>query len=304
MPLSVFGVDRTATGAPTFEVFPISADGTMRTTAGIRLDAPHALEVVLDVDVVVVPTWRDPTEQPPERVLEVLRAAHERGVVVVGLCLGAFVLAAAGLLDGRRAATHWRYASEFAAAYPTVEVDASVLFVDHGDVLTSAGTAAGIDACLHLEASSRVITVVAFAHSTSCGARSGQRSKPCHMPAARSIHSVSGHGGSTSCAFGRSAATCSEVSRGWLGSDAPLRNTSAGMSSARASSSGSPGTSSPPQLQYASIHRSMVAMNSCGSCASSSSRFGGWRVNVSSKLGIDITASRPSFHTAGTAGAQ
>ena len=122
----------------------------MRTTAGIRLDAPHALEVVLDVDVVVVPTWRDPAEAPPERVLEVLRAAHDRGVVVVGLCLGAFVLAAAGLLDGRRAATHWRFASEFAAAHPTVEVDSSVLFVDHGDVLTSAGTAAGIDACLHL----------------------------------------------------------------------------------------------------------------------------------------------------------
>ena len=113
----------------------------MRTTAGIRLDAPHALEVMLDVDVVVVPTSRDPAEAPPERVLEVLRAAHDRGVVVVGLCLGAFVLAAAGLLDGRRAATHWRFASEFAAAHPTVEVDSSVLFVDHGDVLTSAGTA-------------------------------------------------------------------------------------------------------------------------------------------------------------------
>ena len=80
----------------------------------------------------------------------------------------------------------------------------------------------------------RVSRASRSAHSASCGASSGQRSKPCHRPAARSIHSVSGQGGSTSCAFGRRSATCSEVTRGWLGSDAPLRNTSAGMSRARA----------------------------------------------------------------------
>jgi transcriptional regulator GlxA family with amidase domain len=150
VPLSVFGVDRTTSGAPAFEVFPVASERWVTTTAGIRLDAPHSLAAVLDAEVVVVPTWRDPVASPPPQVLDVLRAAHDRGVVVVGLCLGAFVLAAAGLLDGRRAATHWRYASELAAAHPTIEVDSSVLFVDHGDVLTSAGTAAGIDACLHL----------------------------------------------------------------------------------------------------------------------------------------------------------
>ncbi|MHB1801394.1 MAG: GlxA family transcriptional regulator [Actinomycetes bacterium] len=151
VPLSVFGVDRATSGAPRFDVLAVAAHGSsIRTTGGIELTAPHGLEVLRGADVIVVPSWRDPAERPPQPVLDALADAHARGTTVVGLCLGAFVLAAAGLLDGRRAATHWFHAPALAQQYPLVRVDPTVLFVDHGDVLTSAGTAAGIDACLHL----------------------------------------------------------------------------------------------------------------------------------------------------------
>jgi transcriptional regulator GlxA family with amidase domain len=98
----------------------------------------------------VVPSWRDPHEAPPAPLLAALRRAHARGALIVGLCVGAFVLAEAGLLDGRRATTHWRWAAHFAQHYPQVRLDPDVLYIDEGDVLTSAGTAAGIDCCLHV----------------------------------------------------------------------------------------------------------------------------------------------------------
>lgn len=114
------------------------------------MTAPYGLDALAEASVIVVPSWRLSPEDPPEPALDALRAAHADGATVAGLCRGAFVLAAAGLLDGRRAATHWLFAPALAAAYPKVTVDASVLFVDDGDLITSAGTAAGIDACLHL----------------------------------------------------------------------------------------------------------------------------------------------------------
>lgn len=89
-------------------------------------------------------------ERPPEEVLQALERAHRRGATIVGLCLGAFVLAEAGLLDGRTATTHWHWAAEFRARFPQVCLDADVLYVDEDRVLTSAGTAAGLDCCLHL----------------------------------------------------------------------------------------------------------------------------------------------------------
>ncbi len=97
-----------------------------------------------------MPAWRSITSPPPEEALDALRRAHEEGARIVGLCTGAFVLAAAGLLDGRPATTHWMYAPTLAKRYPSVHVDPRELFVDDGDVLTSAGTAAGIDLCLHI----------------------------------------------------------------------------------------------------------------------------------------------------------
>lgn len=151
VPVSVFGVDRTSSGAPSFRLLVVAGEpGLLTTTGGITVHAPYGLEGLQQAGTVIVPSWRSPSKRPPEAALVALRAAHADGATIVGLCLGAFVLAAAGLLDGRRAATHWFYASQLAAAHRTIDVDASVLFVDHGDVLTSAGTAAGLDACLHL----------------------------------------------------------------------------------------------------------------------------------------------------------
>ena len=99
---------------------------------------PYGLDALADAATIIVPSWRSAIKPPPA-ALAALRAAHADGATVVGLCRGAFVLAAAGLLDGRRAATHWLYAPALAAAHPEVKVDAAVLFVDDGDVITSAG---------------------------------------------------------------------------------------------------------------------------------------------------------------------
>jgi transcriptional regulator GlxA family with amidase domain len=122
----------------------------VRTADGFALDAPHGLDAVAWADTVVVPGLAPPDADVPARALAALRAAHARGARVVSICTGAFVLAAAGLLDGRRATTHWSAAARLAAEYPRVAVDADVLYVDDGLVCTSAGVAAGIDLCLHL----------------------------------------------------------------------------------------------------------------------------------------------------------
>ena len=151
VPLSVFGMDRTSIGAPRFSLLPVAAeDGPLISTGGIQIRAPYQLDDLDDVGIVMVPSWRDPQEAVPEPSLEAIRRAHADGAVVVGLCMGSFVIAATGLLDGRRAATHWSYATALAARYPNVRVDPSVLFVDDGDVITSAATAAGLDACFHI----------------------------------------------------------------------------------------------------------------------------------------------------------
>ncbi|MFC6307459.1 helix-turn-helix domain-containing protein, partial [Paraburkholderia dipogonis] len=110
----------------------------------------HGLEALADADTIIVPSWRDPAETPPAALLDALRAANARGARLVGLCLGAFVLAAAGILDDRPASTHWAWADDFARRYPRVRLDPNVLYVDDGNVLTSAGTAAGLDCCLHV----------------------------------------------------------------------------------------------------------------------------------------------------------
>jgi transcriptional regulator GlxA family with amidase domain len=151
VPLSVFASDVSPATEHRYELQSVAAeDGALRTTGGLEIRAPYKLEALQNAGIVVVPAWRNPHERPGEPVLAALRAAHAGGAVIVGLCLGAFVVAAAGLLDGKRAATHWAFTGALAAAYPDVTVDAAALFVDEGDVLTSAGAAAGIDACLHL----------------------------------------------------------------------------------------------------------------------------------------------------------
>ncbi|MGP4084332.1 helix-turn-helix domain-containing protein [Streptomyces sp. KR55] len=151
IPLSVFGIDRQDAGVPRYRLLVCGGEeGPLRTTGGLELSAPHGLEAIARAGTVVVPAWRSITSPPPEEALDALRRAHEEGARIVGLCTGAFVLAAAGLLDGRPATTHWMYAPTLAKRYPSVHVDPRELFVDDGDVLTSAGTAAGIDLCLHI----------------------------------------------------------------------------------------------------------------------------------------------------------
>ncbi|WP_425839837.1 GlxA family transcriptional regulator [Streptomyces fractus] len=124
--------------------------GPLRTTAGYEMLVDAGLEALEQADTVIVPGWQPPGAPASPAVIAALRTAHRRGARTVAICTGAFVLAQAGLLDGRRATTHWRRTAQLAAAFPEVDVDQEVLFVDHGDVATSAGTGAGIDLCLHL----------------------------------------------------------------------------------------------------------------------------------------------------------
>lgn len=151
VPCVVFGEDRSGGGVPDFDFRVCAAEtGTLTTTAGFSIAVTHGLEALADAGTIIVPSWRDPAETPPAALLDALRAAHARGAQLVGLCLGAFVLAAAGILDGRPASTHWAWADDFARRYPRVRLDPDVLYVDDGNVLTSAGTAAGLDCCLHV----------------------------------------------------------------------------------------------------------------------------------------------------------
>lgn len=124
--------------------------GAVSTLSGFDIGVRHDLSVLAQADTVIVPAWPDPERRPSETLLEALRVAHRRGARIVGLCLGAFVLAEAGLLDGRTASTHWVWANDFTRKYPKVRLDPKALFFDDGDILTSAGTAAAIDCCLHL----------------------------------------------------------------------------------------------------------------------------------------------------------
>jgi transcriptional regulator GlxA family with amidase domain len=147
----VFGMDRSDAGLPAYDFAVCAAEpGPLRSGGGFAITPDHGLDRLAAADLVAVPHWRSLDEPPPPALLAALRSVVDRGGRVMSVCSGAFVLAAAGLLDGRRATTHWRYAAALAARYPLVDVDPNVLYVDAGPVLTSAGTAAGIDLCLHL----------------------------------------------------------------------------------------------------------------------------------------------------------
>ncbi len=151
VPCAVFGDDLARLGEPSYRLLICGERaGPIATLAGFDIEVRHGLNALAQADTVIVPAWRDPDERPSERLLEALRQAHARGSRLVGLCLGAFVLAEAGLLDGRAASTHWVWADDFERKYPQVKLDRRVLYVDGGDILTSAGTAAAIDCCLHL----------------------------------------------------------------------------------------------------------------------------------------------------------
>ena len=146
----VFGVDRSYL-TPDWYTFKLCAADPppVRTEAGLLIDTPYGLDDIRTADTVIVPAAVTEHEQHHE-LLAALRDAHANGARIASICTGAFMLAAAGLLDGKRATTHWAHADELAARYPAIDVDPNVLYVQDGRLLTSAGTAAGIDLCLHL----------------------------------------------------------------------------------------------------------------------------------------------------------
>lgn len=127
--------------------------GMLRSCAGMQFQAPHGLEILEQADIIIIPGWRDPDEAPSPALLARLRAAAARGARLCSICSGAFVLAWAGLLDGRRATTHWRLSDKLQRDFPAIEVASNVLYVDAGQILSSAGSAAGLDLMLHLVAS-------------------------------------------------------------------------------------------------------------------------------------------------------
>jgi transcriptional regulator GlxA family with amidase domain len=147
----VFAYDRRHLGLPRFD-FAVVAEtpGILRTDTGLGVLVEHGLDRLERSDIVLITAWELFDQVPSEALLDALRAAHARGATIVSHCTGVFVLAAAGLLGGMRVTTHWRWAGELAARFPAVEVDPSVLYVDNGQVITGAGTAAGVDTLLHL----------------------------------------------------------------------------------------------------------------------------------------------------------
>ncbi|TOZ64820.1 transcriptional regulator FtrA [Burkholderia pseudomallei] len=127
-----------------------SEPGPVRAAGGIKVQAPYRLALMDRADTIVIPGWRDPDETPPEPLLKKLRAAHRRGARLCSICSGVFVLAAAGVLDGATVTTHWRYAERLRARYPALRVNPDALYVDAGQIVTSAGSAAGLDMLMHL----------------------------------------------------------------------------------------------------------------------------------------------------------
>src|SRR3954451_7534094 len=147
--VEVFGLRRPELDVPWWYELQIATEtpGPLPATAGgLSFFVEHGLEALASADTIVVPGWHG---EPSVAVVDAVRAAHARGARLVSICSGVFLLAAAGLLDGAEAATHWRYASTLAAQHPAVRVNAGVLYVDNGTVLTSAGRAAVINLCLH-----------------------------------------------------------------------------------------------------------------------------------------------------------
>ncbi|MEU8638078.1 helix-turn-helix domain-containing protein [Amycolatopsis sp. NPDC048633] len=149
-PCAIFGTDRSdLTGSPWYR-FQVCAPADARVDRWFRTTTEFTYDDLVAADTVVVPACHDGAMRPPGDLVDAVRAAADRGARVISICTGAFVLAAAGLLDGRRAATHWLHAETLARRYPAITVDPNALYIDEGQVLTSAGKAAGTDLCLHV----------------------------------------------------------------------------------------------------------------------------------------------------------
>jgi AraC family transcriptional activator FtrA len=149
--IEVFALDRPELDVAWYDYEVCALEpGPLRAMGGLSVHVPHGLEALARADTIVVPGWRDIDEPPPAVLIDALRAAHARGARICSICSGAFVLAHAGLLDARKAATHWRYIETLGARFPAIKVDPAALYVEDGRVVTSAGSAAGLDMLLHL----------------------------------------------------------------------------------------------------------------------------------------------------------
>jgi AraC family transcriptional activator FtrA len=149
--VELFALPRPELNVPWYDFAVCAAErGPIRATGGIAMQVSHSLRLLERADTIVIPGWRDADEAPPEGLLRKLRQAYERGARLCSICSGVFVLAAAGVLDGKRATTHWKYVDRLAARYPNIRVEPNALYVDEGQVLTSAGSAAGLDMLVHL----------------------------------------------------------------------------------------------------------------------------------------------------------
>jgi len=146
----VFGLPRPEMGPDWYRFQACSLKpGRLRATGGVTIYAPGRIADLSRAGTIIIPGWKS-SETPPPQLISALRRAHAAGARLVSICSGVFVLAATGLLDGKRATTHWRYAELLRQRYPQIRVEPDVLYVDEGSILTSAGSAAGIDLCLHI----------------------------------------------------------------------------------------------------------------------------------------------------------
>lgn len=151
VPLAVFAENREKLGIPNFKVSICATDANVIDTSnGLKLLTNEGLECLKDADVIIIPTWHYELTPVPKHLIKVIQTAHQQGKLLVGLCLGSFVLAAAGLLSDKKIATHWAWIELFKKRYPDIKIDPNVLYIDEGQIITSAGMAAALDCCLYL----------------------------------------------------------------------------------------------------------------------------------------------------------
>ncbi len=149
--VEIFGLPRPEFGDDWYRFVTCAADpGPLRAMGGLTITGGGNLDILRTAGTVIIPGWKGADLPPSQELVDALRAAHAAGARLVTICSGVFVLAAAGLLGGLRVTTHWRYTEKLKARYPELDVDPNVLYVDAGQILTSAGSAAGLDLCLHL----------------------------------------------------------------------------------------------------------------------------------------------------------
>jgi AraC family transcriptional regulator, transcriptional activator FtrA len=145
-----FGIGESWRGIPWYRFTVCSPDPSPVRLGLFKVEVEHGVEALRGADTVIIPAWCDTRRRPSPALVDALRAAHRRGARMVSFCTGAFALAEAGILDGRPATTHWAAVEEFEQRFPSVRLDPAVLYVDDGDVLTSAGAAASIDLSIHI----------------------------------------------------------------------------------------------------------------------------------------------------------